>query len=158
MLFRWEEKTSMSGYLKTLDGREHPVEMPEPAIECFRCGICCLRYQPRVSIEEIDLLARGLNLFRDEVISRYIQVTVVGYLIRHGRKGCIFLGWEEGGTKATCRVHPFRPEACRNWTASLSRPECRDGLATLGPENRIVLARELYPNREDKDKFADSLR
>lgn len=148
----------MPGYLKTLDGREHPVEKPEQAIECFRCGICCLRYQPRVSIGEIDLLAKGLKLSCDEVTSRYIQVTVVGYLIRHGAKGCIFLGWEEGGTKATCRVYSFRPEACRNWTPGLSRRECRDGLATLGSENRIVLASELYSTREDRDKFADSLR
>jgi len=148
----------MTGYLRTLDGREHPVEHPEQAIECFRCGVCCLRYQPRVDMAEIDALANGLGLSRDEVMSRYIQITIVGYLIRQGKKGCVFLRWENGGTRATCRVHSFRPEACRAWIPSLSRPECRQGLVALRPVNRILLSSDLYPSSKERDRFSDSLR
>jgi Fe-S-cluster containining protein len=144
----------MTGYLKTLDGREHPVEHPEQAIECFRCGVCCTRYQPRVDMVEIYALADGLRLSRDEVMSRYIQVTTVGYLIRHGKKGCVFLRWEKNGTRATCRVHAFRPESCRAWTPGLSRRECRQGLAALQPVDRILTASELYPAAENWNKFS----
>ncbi len=148
----------MAGYLRTMDGGEYAAGPVEQAIECFRCGLCCRRYQPPVSEAEIDLLAKGLGLPRDEVISRYVQATVVGYLVRQGEQGCVFLEREGRENRATCRVHAFRPEACRNWTPSLSRRECRDGLAILRPENRIMLASELYPRREDRDSFADSLR
>ena len=147
----------MPGYLRTLDGHKHQVRETRPPIECFRCGICCTRYQPPVTPEEAETIAKGLGLSTEDFLSEYAQLTNVGYLLRHSEKGCVFLSWEEDGTRANCRIHPFRPEACRNWIASLSRVECRKGLTRLKAKGRIMLARELYPSQAIVDKFSEHL-
>ncbi len=100
-------------------------------IECLRCGTCCRRHQPRLSTKEIQALAKGLGISVDDFISRYVQVTTVGYLLRQTEKGCVFLTYEEDKARASCRIYSFRPEACRNWAPSLSRRECQEGLERL---------------------------
>ena len=148
----------MSGYLKTMDGDEHHVGEAEVSIECFRCGVCCLRYQPQLSPDEIETIAGELGLSPSDFLARYAQFTNVGYLIRQSERGCVFLTWEEDGTRANCNIHPFRPESCRSWTASLSRDECREGLARLKANNKIMLARELYSSREAVARFCEDLK
>ncbi len=136
----------MADRLKLLDGSEYCLGGKEEAIECFRCGICCMRYQPRLSIKEMKTIASKLGLSLKEFSAKYIQKTKVGYLIRHSEKGCLFLKWE--GERASCAIYPFRPEACRNWQAGLFRPECREGLRKLHGEKRVLLPGELYPRQE----------
>ncbi len=136
----------MSGHLRTIDGQEHPIGGSLPPIECFCCGICCTRYQPPLIPEEVETIAGGLGLSAEDFLSRYAQLTNVGYLLRQSERKCIFLSWEEGGAKASCSIYSFRPEACRNWVPSLSRPECQAGLARLKARGRIMLAEELYPS------------
>ena len=96
-------------------------------IDCFRCGICCTRYQPKLTPREVQRLARHFSLPVPEFLDRYIQVTTIGYVVRQSAKGCVFLIWE--GDKTTCRIYRVRPQACRDWVASLSQPECQQGLA-----------------------------
>lgn len=98
-------------------------------INCFRCGICCTRYQPKLTKNEVKRIARSLSLSLDDFLARYVQVTAVGYLLRQSAKGCVFLDWE--GDKTTCRIYRVRPQACRDWVARLSQPECQQGLAKL---------------------------
>jgi Fe-S-cluster containining protein len=135
--------------LKTLDGNEHYVRLSEapPPIECFRCGICCTCYQPLIENEEIATIARRLGLPVDAFLANYTQSTVIGYLLRQTEEGCVFLRWE-GGTKANCSIHPFRPEVCRNWVPSLSRRECLEGLVRLKARGKILLVEELYSSQE----------
>ncbi|MDO8567160.1 MAG: YkgJ family cysteine cluster protein [Dehalococcoidales bacterium] len=121
----------MSGYLHTADGKEYPVGQRQNPIECFRCGLCCMRHQPPVPPDEVGKIAAGLGMTPDDFLAKYGQLTYVGYLLRQSQGSCVFLDWEKDGMKSSCRIHPFRPEACRNWQASLSRRECRDGLARL---------------------------
>jgi len=147
----------MAGYLRTLDGYEHRVGEMRPSIECFCCGICCTRYQPQLPPEEAEIIAKRLGMSTEDFLSRYAQLTNVGYLLRQSEKGCIFLIWEEDGARASCRIYPFRPEACQNWVPSLSRPECRDGLTRLKAKGEIMLARELYPSQEAVDTFYEHL-
>ena len=147
----------MSGDLRTLDGHEHHVGKIWPPIECFRCGICCTRYQPQLTSEEAETIAKGLRVSTEDFLSRYAQLTNVGYLLRQSGKGCVFLSWEEDGTRAGCSIYPFRPEACRNWVASLSRRECREGLAKLKAKGEIMLAKELYPSQDAIDRFSEHL-
>ena len=71
----------MSSYLRTLDGREHPVEHPEQAIECFRCGVCCTHYQPPLTPEEPEAIAGGLGISTEDFLARYAQATYIGYLM-----------------------------------------------------------------------------
>ncbi len=118
----------MSGRLRTMDGQEHRIGDLQPPIECFRCGVCCLRYQPSLMSEEIEAIATGLGMSTTDFLAKYAQVTYVGYLLRRSEGRCVFLVYDEGGDKASCSIHPFRPRACRNWVPSLSRLECQEGL------------------------------
>ena len=69
----------------------------------------------------------------DEFFSRCVEQVPVkeGFLLRRSEKGCIFLHLDEHDERATCSVYNVRPKACRDWTASLSRRECREGLVRL---------------------------
>jgi len=130
------------GYLKIPDGREYHVGEALPPIECLRCGICCTRHQPPLSPEEVEATARNLKMTTSDFLTEYVQITLAGYLLRHDERGCVFLNREAGQATATCRIHPFRPEACRNWIPSLSRPECQEGLMRLQSEDNILLPDE----------------
>ena len=147
----------MSGYLRTTDGHEHYVGKILPQIECFRCGICCTRYQPQLTHEEVKIISRGLNISTEDFLSKYAQCTNVGYLLRQSERGCIFLSWEEDDSRASCTIHSFRPESCRNWVPSLSRPECREGLTRLKTRGRIILPAEIYPSQEAVRSFSEQL-
>ena len=140
-----------------LDGKEYRVGEALPAIECFRCGICCTRYQPPLTPEEVETLAKELGLSPSDFLSKYVQIMVTGYLLRQTEKGCVFLKWEEGETTAHCSIYRFRPEACRNWMPSLSRRECQEGLKKLKAKDKIILAHDLYTSPEAIERFYASL-
>ncbi len=148
----------VNAILKTLDGSEHCVRLTEAPlpIECFRCGICCTCYQPLLSSEEIETIARQLGLSAGAFLAKYAQPTVIGYLLRQTEKGCVFLKWESR-TKTSCHIHPFRPEVCRNWAPSLSRRECLAGLARLKARGEILLAKELYSSPAAIERFCSIL-
>lgn len=118
-------------YLNTLDGREQHTGQAWPPIECFCCGVCCVRYQPQITTEESETIAAGLKMSAGDFLSRYVQFTNIGYLLRRSEKGCVFLSPEKDDSTAICTIYPFRPEICRDWVASLSRPECQEGLVRL---------------------------
>lgn len=143
--------------LTTLEGQEYSPG-DDKAIECFRCGFCCIGYHPRLSVEEIKSMGENLRISPDEFISRYVQVTQIGYLLQQTEYGCVFLDWENNGTRARCAIHSFRPEACRNWTPSLLRSECRDGLMRLRKDEKLLPAGDLYESQEQLEKFYASLR
>jgi Fe-S-cluster containining protein len=79
-----------------------------------------------------------------------------GYLLKRTEKGCVFLA-RDGDSKARCTIHPSRPEACREWTPSLSKPECLEGLAKLKSRERIMLLDELFISQKDKQDLYSSL-
>lgn len=144
--------------LRTVNGEEYTHDDESLPIECFRCGICCIAYYPQLSPEEVERIAGNLNITAQEFISRYVQVTKIGYLLQQTEYGCIFLDWEKNGTRACCKIHPFRPDACRNWVPSLFRRECRDGLAKLQKDKSLLLAGDLYENQEQLEQFYAALR
>lgn len=140
-----------------LDGKEYRVGEALPAIECFRCGICCTRYQSPLTPEEVETIAKELGLSPSDFLSKYVQITVAGYLLRQTEKGCIFLNWEEEEVTANCSIYPFRPKACRHWLPSLSRRECQEGLKKLKAKDRIIPVQDLYPSPEAIERFDESL-
>ncbi len=141
---RKQKEMEMRGYLKTFSGQEYSFGDNRSPIECFRCGICCIAYQPEVTIEEVKFIAEQFSMSADEFITRYVTVTHIGYLLRQTENGCVFLTWEKNPARASCNIYSFRPAPCRNWAPSLSRPECREGLAKLQVGNRILLVSEIY--------------
>jgi Fe-S-cluster containining protein len=144
--------------IKTLEGKEITVTEQTP-IPCFRCGICCTCYQPPLTAEDVDNIASALGISRSKCISKYAHKAPIkeGYLLKHTKKGCAFLAWDADG-KACCTIYPSRPKACREWTPSLSKPECLEGLAKLKSERQIMLLEELFPSSEEQKELYLSLK
>ena len=143
--------------IKTSEGKEITITEQTP-ISCFRCGICCTCYQPPLTSEDIDNIASALGISHSKCISRYtLKVPIKeGYLLKHTKKGCVFLAWDADG-KASCTIHPSRPEACRKWTPSLSKPECLEGLAKLKSRGQIMIPEELFLSHEEQTELHQSL-
>jgi len=143
--------------IKTSEGKEITITEQTP-IPCFRCGICCTSYQAPLTPEDINNIASALGISRSKCISRYaLKVPIKeGYLLKRTEKGCVFLAWDADG-KARCTIHPSRPKACRDWTPSLSRPECLEGLAKLKSEGQIMLLEELFSSQKDRQDLYSSL-
>ena len=143
--------------IKTLGGKEITITEQTP-IPCFRCGICCASYQAPLTPEDIDNIASALGISSSKCISRYALKLPIkeGYLLKRTEKGCIFLAWDADG-KARCTIYASRPKACREWTPSLAKPECREGLAKLKSRGQIMLLEELFPSHEEKKELYLSL-
>jgi len=132
--------------IKTMEGQECTVAEQAP-MPCLRCGTCCTRYQPPLDDKDVADIASALGTSRSECLSEYALKAPIreGYLLKRTDKGCIFLAFDADG-RARCAVHPSRPQACRDWTPSLSKPECREGLVRVKSRGHIVLPEELFPS------------
>lgn len=150
----------MPSYLIMQDGTEHKVGDGLSEIECFRCGVCCVRYRPKVTLKEMGHISRKLGMSITEFSSTYVRAvpTKDAYILQSSADTCPFLRWDEEGAKATCSIHAFRPAACRNWAASLSRPECREGLARLKGEGAFLLLQEMYQSGKSIERLSAALR
>jgi Fe-S-cluster containining protein len=144
--------------IKTIEGKETTIAEQIP-IPCFRCGICCTCYHPPLGREDLDNIAAALGISRSKCISRYaLKIpTKEGYLLKYTKKGCVFLVWDVDG-RARCTIHPWRPKACREWTPSLSKPECVEGLAKLKSKGQIILLNELFPSQDEQKELCQSLK
>jgi Fe-S-cluster containining protein len=128
-------------------------------IPCHRCGVCCQRWQPLITVEEAEELARFLDLDVQTFLTRYgrpYPLVEDGYVLNQVDGGCVFLRFE--GTLAVCTVHEARPVACRDWDASLRRKECIDGLGGAGGPHGLVLPLPLYEADADNQIFLRQLR
>lgn len=100
-------------------------------IPCFRCGVCCMRYEVSLSVVEARRIADGLGITWGEFLDRYVDQrwpSAESFLLRQRNLACIFLEHTEGTNKTSCLIHSFKPSACREWMPSLYRRECREGL------------------------------
>ena len=76
-------------------------------------------------------IADGLGLAWDDFLDQYIDGHYPGaqdFPIRQRNRACIFLKPAQDRKRTTCLIHPFKPAACREWTPSLFRRDCREGL------------------------------
>lgn len=149
----------MSSFLVMEDGTSRAVSKHEAEIECFRCGLCCTRYRPRVSRKEVARISTQLGLCVADFKSRYVRTMPdSGDEVLDGEGDrCPFLSWDAIACKAECRIHSVRPEACRRWAASLSRSECREGLGLGGPDSSLLLPKELYDQAGALDTLCAAL-
>ena len=147
-------------YLIMQDGTEHKVGDDLSEIECFRCGVCCVRYRPKVTSKEIEHIARKLRISKKAFLTTYVRAVPIkeAYILQSAADTCPFLRWDERGTEATCSIHAFRPEACRNWVPSLSRPECREGLAKLKAGGKLLLPRDMYKSGKNIARLSAAVR
>jgi Fe-S-cluster containining protein len=149
----------MQGYLLMQDGTEHKVGDSLSEIECFRCDVCCVRYRPQVTLKEMKLIARKLGMPVDAFTLAYVRAvpTKEAYILQSAADTCPFLRWDEKGAEATCSIHAFRPEACRNWAPSLSRSECREGLAKLKAGGGLLLPHDMYKSGKNIERLSAAM-
>jgi Fe-S-cluster containining protein len=136
--------------IKTVEGQEITIAEQTP-IPCLRCGVCCSCYHAPLTTEDIHNIASALGISRSRCISKYaVKVPIKeGYLLKHAKKGCVFLAWDEDG-KARCTIHPSRPKACREWTPSFAKPECLEGLGRLKSKGHIMLLEEIFSSNDER--------
>lgn len=106
-------------------------EQEEPLIPCFRCGICCIKFQARMNLVESKHIADKLGISWDEFTDRYLDPRWPGaesFLLNQSNGACVFLEHDEGSNISSCLIHPFRPTSCREWMPSQYHPECQEGL------------------------------
>jgi Fe-S-cluster containining protein len=134
--------------IRTLDGQVHTVGTARAAIPCFRCGFCCIGLLVKLETADIRIMARGLGMSDREFRRHHVSMTPVGPVLRQVNNKCVFLGYGDRNL-AKCSVYNFRPEVCRTFVPSPTRPECLEGLRRLGKADKILACDEIYSSPED---------
>ena len=102
------------------------------SIPCFCCGICCTKYQVRLSLIEARRINDRQGLLWDDFLRRYIDQywpEAENFFLHNENGKCVFLGDLEDNHMRRCLIHPVKPLACKEWNPSFYRSECREGLA-----------------------------
>ena len=126
-------------------------------IPCFQCGVCCVRWQPLLSPEEIRRLSQDFGITPRTFKRRYTRPYPLRrgwHQLKTGAAGCVFLAYQ--GSRALCTIHAVRPQVCRDWMPSLDKRECQEGLRSLN-EQGVTRLEELYAIAEDRRRFTDVL-
>jgi len=149
----------MQGYFHMADGNSHALGDAWTPVECFRCGICCTHYRPRLTMEEIEHIARELGMPKKVFISKYVRAVSEKetYILQNDEDKCPFFYWDTENSKGVCNIYSFRPQTCRSWTASLSRPECREGLRRLTTAGKLLLPNEIYSSNSKVEKLYSAI-
>ena len=127
------------------DGRWDRCVKWDPFIPCLRCGVCCTRYQVRLDLIEARRICEGLGLSWYTFLGNYIKPHWTGvdsFLLRQQDGVCVFLKHTNEPHRTICLIHAWKPSACREWTPSLYRRECQQGLLrcwglTVTPEGEL---------------------
>ncbi|MDO8577919.1 MAG: YkgJ family cysteine cluster protein, partial [Dehalococcoidales bacterium] len=85
--------------------------------ECFRCGVCCIKFQAPLSAGEVRRISSFLGIEADEFIRRFTDPRWQGKekLLLHTNGACSFLKFDTSGKISDCLIHQARPAACRDW-------------------------------------------
>jgi Fe-S-cluster containining protein len=120
------------GYNGSMERPPVDDETPEAkGIPCFRCGICCMKYSPRVTAVEAEHIAESLGVSLEDFLDRYVDDSWFepGYYLLDTQDGaCIFLVDTEDSRVKSCSIHSIRPQVCREWQPGFDRKECLEGL------------------------------
>ena len=143
--------TTMDGqqvHLDTVPRRATSCEQPIP---CLRCGRCCIARRPVLEEEDIARIATNLGLTRAAFAARYLAPHPSrpgGHLFRKRTGPCPFLEERDGET--SCAIYAFKPAACQDWQAALSKEEGRAGLLNRYGATGLVSVAALYPSASER--------
>jgi Fe-S-cluster containining protein len=99
-------------------------------VDCLACGNCCRTFSPTLNDKDIDRLALGLKMTREELIRKHLCGTKDGESLALNTTPCPFLAGNE------CKVYDHRPDVCRSYPG-LDRPGFVSNLS-LSYSNRSV--------------------
>jgi len=83
----------------------------EDKVDCRQCANCCKVATTRISVRDVEKLARFLRMRPAEFIRQYaIETEEEGLILRRDeRKGCVFLSGND------CTIYEARPHTCENF-------------------------------------------
>ena len=87
--------------------KERGYEPKELSIPCFRCGVCCTKYQVRINLTEAQCIANDLGISLGVFFERYVGqrwYRPESFLLRHCNGACVFLEHTEGSNKTSCLI------------------------------------------------------
>jgi len=151
--------------LLTIDGQERHFDSQlgdlttAGVIPCFRCGVCCQRWQPLITRQEAEAIAAHLGLPTEQFLSRYARPYPLQedtHILRHNETGCAFLRYDGG--LAACAIHQFKPLACRAWQAALGRKECREGLQRMARQRVLLYLSDLPLEDDSRQRITGALK
>jgi Fe-S-cluster containining protein len=107
----------------------------------------------------MEHIAQELGIPTQVFMSKYVRAIPQkgARVLQNDEDDCPFLSWDKETKKGTCTIYVFRPQACRNWLASLARPECREGLCKLRTVDRTLFLDGLYSSRDEAEKLCSPL-
>lgn len=129
--------------------RKHHRDMPENVSCPPGCAECCSGYEPFVSREDVERMARFLQLPAKEVLDRYIvkRKSADGYHLGWVRKvtddvadKCVFLKQARPG-RYYCGIYEARPGDCRDFTPI----GCQDVNENIPHTGKITIGSPFQP-------------
>ncbi|MFQ5825716.1 MAG: YkgJ family cysteine cluster protein [Dehalococcoidia bacterium] len=150
--------------LQTADGQQRKYDNrlggfeEGQAMPCLRCGMCCTHWQPQLGEEDVKAIIKGLGIPPRAAFEKYIYQhpqKADTYLLRRLKGACVFLRNRRRETR--CAIHAFKPLACQEWTPSLARGECREGLTRRWGGRRLLRPAEMFGSPEEAAQFASIL-
>lgn len=138
---------------------QYGCEQKEPSLECFRCGVCCIKYQTHLNLVEAQRIADYLGLSIEVFLNRFADNRWLGTdsLLCQLKGACVFLNQDPNGKLNNCRIQPVKPVACRDWKPGLNPPECREGLARYW-QLSVNSSGQLEGSEEKLDEFQSFLK
>lgn len=134
----------------------------ETGITCFRCGVCCIKYQGIISIAEARQIADIFKISLETFHDRYVDEAwpdPENFLLDTYHGACVFLNHMQDSKVTSCQIHTIRPQVCQEWLPGWHRSECREGLSrhwglTVGPSGKPQGSRQKI---RDFNTFLESL-
>lgn len=134
--------------------RKHHKDMPDNIACPPGCAECCSGYEPFVSREDVDRIARYLNLSFKEVMDEYIvkRKSADGFYLGWVRKvtddvadQCVFLKESRPG-RYYCGIYEARPGDCRDFTPI----GCQDVNESIPHDGKIKIGPPFQPKHRRK--------
>jgi hypothetical protein len=129
-------------------------------LPCFYCGICCSKFQPRLSSTAAHNLADNLGISWERFLADYTDLHWPGtrsFLLRQLNSACIFLSSADQRKRTICAIHDFKPSACLEWKPGITRPECLEGLTKVW-DLSVNSAGEICGSKEKIEDFKGLIR
>ena len=120
---------------------ERTAEQGTAVFPCFCCGICCTDYQPHLDMRESQTIADHLGISLQKFFDDCTDPRWPGtdtHLLRHVDGMCLFLERKEGKAKWLCRIHAFKPDACRSGQPVLRKKNAVKDLAVIGDYQLMI--------------------